>query len=187
MTGELSDASGGGVIWICGLAGVGKTTLALEVTRLMAEVHASVVRIDGDEFRRAFMSSAGYEPEDRINVARTISRHAWALAQQGSLCVVATISLFTEIHDGNRACERAYQLPLIQSLLSAPGSMLQERRAALMRSTTPIVGTHIKAELPTAPEHTFFNDGRIDALLAEAVPLRAAWLARQATSTHRAT
>jgi adenylylsulfate kinase-like enzyme len=109
MTGERSGAGGGaeggGVIWICGLSGAGKTTLSLEVARVMAAIHASVVRIDGDDFRHQCMPSAGYEREDRIRVARAIAQHAWALAQRGNLCVVATISLFSEIHDGNRASE----------------------------------------------------------------------------------
>lgn len=179
MTGEVSHVSNGGVIWICGLSGVGKTTLALEVARLMAKVHANVARIDGDDFRRTFMPDAGYEREDRIKVAHAISRHAWELAQRGSLCVVATISLFTEIHDGNRACERAYQLPLIQSLLSAPAALLLERRASLLHNATHIVGTHIKAEFPNAPEHTFVNDGNIESLVAQAIAIRDAWLARR--------
>ncbi len=185
MTGELSRASGGGVIWICGLSGVGKTTLAVEVVRLMRALHPSVVRIDGDDFRRTFLPDAGYEREDRIKVARAISLHAWELAQRGSLCVVATISLFTEIHDGNRACERAYQLPLVQSLLRARVSLLHERRAALMTSATNIVGVHIKAEFPDNPDHTAVNEGHIESLLAEAIAIRDAWRARRAHMEHR--
>ena len=189
MTGELSGASGGGggggVIWICGLSGVGKTTLALEVARLLAEVHANVVQIDGDDFRRTFMPGAGYEREERIKVARAISQHAWQFAQRGSLCVVATISLFDAIHDSNRVCEHAYQLPLTHSLLSAPVSLLNERRASLMHNATNIVGAHITAEFPSAPDHMFLNDGRIESLLAEAIVIRDIWLTRQQTTGHR--
>lgn len=177
MTGELNGASGGGVIWICGLSGVGKTTLAFEVVRLMTEVHPSVVRIDGDDFRRTFMPSAGYEREARINVAHAIARHAWELAQRGSLCVVATISLFAEIHDDNRSNERTYQLPFIQSLLSAPATLLRERHTSLMRDAANIVGMDIKAELPNTPDHTFINAGSIESLLSEAIAIRDLWLA----------
>ncbi len=187
MTGEVSHTNNGGVIWICGLSGVGKTTFAMEVARLLAEVHTNVVRIDGDDFRRTFMPDAGYEREARIKVGHAISRHAWAHAQRGSLCVVSTISLFAEIHDGNRACERALQLPLVQSLLSAPVSLLHERRAALMNSAATIVGRHIKAEFPIAPDHAFGNDGKVQSLLAEAITVRALWLARRRLSEERAT
>lgn len=187
MTGELNGASGGGVIWICGLSGVGKTTLALEVVRLMTEVHPSVVRIDGDEFRRTFMPNAGYEREDRLKVAHAISRHAWEFARLGSLSVVATISLFAEIHDGNRTSERTYQLPFIQSLLNAPVTLLRERRPSLMRDAANIVGTDIKAELPNTPDHTFLNAGNIESLLCEAIAIRDLWLAlRQITECQAA-
>jgi cytidine diphosphoramidate kinase len=178
MNGETNPANPGGVIWICGLSGVGKTTLAVEVARLLQEIHADVVRIDGDQFRRNFMPDASYTRDDRLTVARAISQYTWAQAQRGSLCVVATISLFTETHDSNRATARAHQLPFVQSLISAPDAVINARRAALMQSATHIVGTHIKAEWPDAPEHTFVNEGNVGALLAEAIVIRELWLSR---------
>lgn len=175
MTGEHS----GGVIWICGLSGVGKTTLATELARLMREVHGSVAAVDGDDFRKNFMPEAGYERSDRLVVARSISKLAWSTARQGSLCVVATISMFTEIHDNNRACEQTYQLPLLVSLLSAPKTLRLARRPSLMHDNVNRVGTHIKAELPGTPDHTFVNDGHLESLRGEALILRQRWLARQ--------
>ena len=185
MTGETNPANPGGVIWICGLSGVGKTTLAVEVARLLQEIHADVVRIDGDQFRRNFMPDAGYTRVDRLTVARAIAQHAWAQAQRGSLCVVATISLFTEIHDSNRAAARAYQLPFVQSLIRAPDAAIYARRTALIQCATHIVGTHIKAEWPDAPQHNFVNDGNVDALLAEAIAIRELWLSRRPLTAHR--
>ncbi len=187
MTGELDGASAGGVIWICGLSGVGKTTLALELVRLLSKINANVVRIDGDEFRRAVMPDAAYEREDRLKVARAISQHAWAHAQRGRLCVVATISLFAEIHHSNRVCEQTYQLPFIQSLLRAPVALLAKRRASLMQSANHIVGMHIKAEFPKTAEHMFVNDRSVESLRAEAIVILDVWLARQQIKASSAT
>ena len=175
MTGDHN----GGVIWICGLAGVGKTTLATELTRLLRQTHASVALIDGDDFRNTQMPDAGYGRSDRLLVARAISGQAWENARQGSLCVVATISLFTEIHDGNRACEQTYRLPLVLSCLSAPAALLRTRRASLMHAATDVMGRHISAEMPCAPDHTFVNEGRIELLHAEALTLCQLWSARR--------
>ena len=177
MTGE---ASSGGVIWICGLSGVGKTTLAAEVVRLMRETHPNVTELDGDEFRKRCMPQTGYQREDRLVVARAMSKAAWLGAQEGSLCVVSTISLFTEIHQRNRACEEALHLPFVLSLLSAPAPMLQARRRALMQDAIHVVGVDINAEIPDAPDHQFSNDAGIDLLHREAIKIGELWCARQA-------
>ena len=177
MTGE---ASGGGVIWICGLSGVGKTTLASEVARLMQEAHPQVTQLDGNAFRKRYMPQAGYQREDRLVVAHAMSKAAWLSAQKGSLCVVSTISLFTEIHQTNCACERSLNLPFILSLLSAPAALLQARRGALMQDAVNVVGLDINAEMPDAPDHQFSNDADIVLLHLEAIKIGELWRARQA-------
>lgn len=177
MTG---GASAGGVIWICGLSGVGKTTLSAEVVRLMRAEHPNVNQLDGDDFRKRYMPQAGYEREDRLGVARAISNAAWLSAQSGALCVVSTISLFTEIHQANRACEAALKLPLTVTLITAPTTLLLARRAALMEHAINVVGIDINAEFPDAPDHQCLNDGDINDLRLEAVRIGALWRARHA-------
>ena len=177
MTGELDD---GGVIWICGLSGVGKTTLATEVIRLMRAVHRSVTALDGDDFRKQHMPHAGYQRDDRLAVARALSNAAWLSAQQGKVSVVSTISLFTEIHEGNRARAQSLQLPFVLSLLSAPTAQLLSRRAALMHDAINVVGIDINAETPDLPDHQFTNDGDVNSLYLEAIKIIEIWRARRA-------
>ena len=176
MTGERND---GGVIWICGLSGVGKTTLATEVIRLMRSVLPSVAALDGDDFRKQCMPHAGYQRDDRLCVAHALSKAAWRNAQEGRVSVISTISLFTEIHDSNRARAQTLRLPFVLSLLSAPGAQLQSRRAALMHDATNVVGIDINAEMPDVPDHQFTNDGDVDSLYREATKVIEIWRARR--------
>lgn len=92
-------------IWITGLSGSGKTTLAREVvsTLIAAGVPAPVL-LDGDQLRLALsnlVAEGSYSREARLNLARTYAQLCSLLSSQGLTVVIATMSLFHEVHDWN--------------------------------------------------------------------------------------
>lgn len=94
------------VIWITGLSGAGKSTLAHEVVaRLRAEGKA-VVHLDGDELREVFGAVAAnaqnHGREGRLALAMQYAHLCRVVASQGLTVVIATISLFREVHAWNR-------------------------------------------------------------------------------------
>lgn len=92
-------AKGGRVIWLTGLSGSGKTTLG---SALQQELPGSIL-LDGDELRQVLgITGKGYDRESRKNLAFTYARFAKLLANQGFTVIVATISLFHELHAWNR-------------------------------------------------------------------------------------
>ncbi len=95
------------VIWITGLSASGKTTLAKDVARRLREQGVNVVLLDGDELREVFgatlFSSQNHGREGRLALAFQYAHLCRILAQQGLTVVIATISLFREIHVWNRA------------------------------------------------------------------------------------
>ena len=140
------------VIWITGLAGAGKTTLARAVAVRLRDAGRATLVLDGDEVRRALgAAGTGYARDERLAIAARIAALARLASAQQLVAVVATISLFHEIHAANRAGGADYFEVLLRC---AP-----EQRAA--RSTLYAdatrgarVGVELPPEFPVAPHLT---------------------------------
>ena len=99
-------AAKGKVIWITGLSGAGKTTVARQVVEHLRTQKKNVIFLDGDELREVFgavgNSEQNHGREGRVNLAMQYSRLCGVLASQGFTVVIATISMFREVHEWNR-------------------------------------------------------------------------------------
>lgn len=96
------------VVWIIGLSGAGKTTLANEVIAHVRRAQSNIVLIDGDMVREAFGNDLGYTMEDRRANARRICQLGKLLDDQGINVVVAILSLFPESRSWNREYLKDY-------------------------------------------------------------------------------
>jgi adenylylsulfate kinase-like enzyme len=97
----------GAVCWITGLSGAGKTTLALKLVDRFRAEGLPVVFLDGDELREVFGAVAAnaqnHGREGRLALAMQYAHLCRVIAAQGLTVVIATISLFREVHAWNRA------------------------------------------------------------------------------------
>ncbi len=97
----------GRVLWITGLSGAGKSTLAQGVTARLRATGGPVVLLDGDELRDVFGAVAANEKnhgrEGRLGLAMQYAHLCRVIAAQDVTVVIATISLFREVHAWNRA------------------------------------------------------------------------------------
>jgi adenylylsulfate kinase len=93
----------GFVLWLTGLSGAGKSTIAGAIApRLLERGHRLEV-LDGDEVRTNLCQELGFSREDRdTNIAR-IGYVAGKLAKHGVAVVVAAISPYREARDKVRA------------------------------------------------------------------------------------
>ena len=94
----------GCVVWLTGLSGSGKTTVAraLEAT-LLGEGHLAYV-LDGDKVRQGLNRDLGFSPEDRDENIRRIGEVAALFADAG---VVAVTSFISPYREGRRRARRA--------------------------------------------------------------------------------
>jgi adenylylsulfate kinase-like enzyme len=103
------------VVWIIGLSGAGKTTLANEVMAHVRRGQHNVVLIDGDVMREVFGNDLGHTMEDRRTNARRICNLGKFLDDQGINVVCAILSLFPESRAWNREHLKNYYEVFIDS------------------------------------------------------------------------
>ena len=97
----------GRVIWVTGLSGAGKSTLAVALSERLRSNGEAVVMLDGDQLREVFGSATVNElnhgREGRLALSMQYAHLCQIIAKQGLTVVIATISLFREVHAWNRA------------------------------------------------------------------------------------
>ena len=82
----------GVVLWLYGLSGSGKSTIANEVERVLhGEGHMTVI-LDGDNLRAGLNSNLGFSDEDRTENVRRVAETAKLLAGQGIIVLVSVIT-----------------------------------------------------------------------------------------------
>jgi adenylylsulfate kinase len=79
-------------VWMCGLSGAGKTSLAHEVQRALHAEGKLVAVLDGDALRAGLNSNLGFSEVDRTENIRRVAHTARLLVDTGIIVVVATIS-----------------------------------------------------------------------------------------------
>jgi bifunctional enzyme CysN/CysC len=82
----------GAVLWLTGLPGSGKSTIAMEVERRLVEAGAHAYVLDGDNVRAGLCRDLGFSPEDRRENIRRVGAVAALFADAGTIAIVAFIS-----------------------------------------------------------------------------------------------
>lgn len=82
------------VIWLTGLSGAGKTTIANALKERYNKQHIFPVILDGDEIRQAIKQD-GFDEESRKNHNRNVGYIASLFERQGNIVIVALISPYS--------------------------------------------------------------------------------------------
>lgn len=86
----------GFTIWLTGLPGAGKTTLAWLVATALQQQGLPVEVLDGDELRRTLTKDLGFSREDRSENIRRIAHLATGITRAGGIAIVAAIAPYAD-------------------------------------------------------------------------------------------
>jgi adenylyl-sulfate kinase len=111
------------VLWLTGLSGAGKSTVAAKLAPALAERGHRVELLDGDEVRTNLCQGLGFSRADRdTNIAR-IGYVAGKLAKHGVVVLVAAISPYRQARDQVRASVEVF----VEVHVAAPLPICAER------------------------------------------------------------
>jgi bifunctional enzyme CysN/CysC len=82
----------GAVVWLTGLPGAGKSTLARALERRLFGRGGSPILLDGDTLRAGLNGDLGFSTEDRAENIRRLAEVATHLARNGHVAIVAAVS-----------------------------------------------------------------------------------------------
>lgn len=148
------------VIWIIGLSGTGKSTLANHVVNRMRSSGNKVVLLDGDVIRTLFGNDVDHTMDGRRRNAERLSRLSKFLSDQGIHVVAAILSIFPEWRQWNREnienYSEVYMKATMQTLLKRDIKNLYAR--ALKGEISNVVGVDLPFPEPENPELIINND-----------------------------
>ena len=92
----------GVTIWLTGLSGSGKSTIAVELEHALIENRHQSYILDGDNIRHGLNKNLGFSPEDRTENIRRIGEVAKLFTDAGIITIAAFVSPYREDRDGVR-------------------------------------------------------------------------------------
>lgn len=116
--------SEGFILWLTGLPGAGKTTLARQIAPILRERGCRVEVLDGEEVRGNLCSGLGFSREDRDTNVRRLGHVANLLARNGCVAVVAAISPYAA---ARREVRKRSQTAFVEVFVHAPLETVLER------------------------------------------------------------
>jgi adenylyl-sulfate kinase len=165
----------GFVLWLTGLSGAGKSTVAAKLAPALAERGHRVELLDGDEVRTNLCQGLGFSRADRdTNIAR-IGYVAAKLAKHGVAVLVAAISPYRQA----RAQVRASVDVFVEVHVAAPVAICAQRDVkglyakALAGELAHFTGVSDPYEPPLEPELVLHTEAEsVDDLVHQVL----AWL-----------
>lgn len=117
----------GATVWLTGLSGSGKSTVAAAVSALLVARGQATYTLDGDNVRHGLNGDLGFSAEDRAENVRRIGEVARLLADAGLVVLVPVISPYRAGREHARQLHDAAGLDFVEVFVDTPLDACEER------------------------------------------------------------
>jgi bifunctional enzyme CysN/CysC len=144
------------IVWLTGLSGAGKSTIATEVERELFNLGKQAYVLDGDNIRHGLCSDLGFSPQERRENIRRVGEVAKLFADAGVICITAFISPYKADRDLVRNMLLDGQF--IEVYVNAPLEICEQRdpkglyAKARSNEVKEFTGISAPYEAPDSPE-----------------------------------
>lgn len=150
--------SSGATLWFTGLSGSGKSTVAVEVERLLVESGRPAYLLDGDNLRQGLNGDLGFSANDRTENVRRVGEVARLFADAGVVALVPVISPYVADRARVREIHELADVPFAEVFVDTPIEICEQRdpkglyAKARAGEITGFTGIDDPYESPESPE-----------------------------------
>ena len=170
---ERRNRHKGAIIWLTGLSGAGKSTVATELERELFAMGLQTYILDGDNIRHGLSANLGFSPEDRTENIRRVAEVSRLLMDAGVLVITAFISPYRD--DRRLARSLVDEGEFIEVYVNAPLEVCEQRdpkglyKKARAGQIANFTGVSAPYEPPDQPEIVVHTDGQTPAECVAAI------------------
>ena len=145
-------------MWLTGLSGSGKSSVAVELEQLLVAQGQGAYLLDGDNLRHGLNADLGFSPADRDENIRRVSEVARLMADAGLVALVPVISPYRQARERAREIHAAAELRFVEVFVDTPLEVCEQRdpkglyAQARAGEITGFTGIDDPYEAPVAPE-----------------------------------
>lgn len=150
-------ATQGMTVWLTGLSGSGKSSVAAELERRLVASGRPAYLLDGDNLRHGLNADLGFSSDDRAENVRRVGEVAKLLADAGVIAIVSLVSPYAADRERVRASHVASVLPYVEIFVDTPLEVCEARdpkgmyAKARAGEITHFTGVDDPYEAPDAP------------------------------------
>ena len=148
----------GATVWLTGLSGSGKSTIANELARELMNTSRLAYILDADNLRHGLSAGLGFSDDDRAENIRRVAEVACLFADAGIVAIVPIISPFIASREHARKIHTDNELRFLEVHVATPVEECERRDTKGLYSKvrsgemTGLSGVDSVYEPPTSPE-----------------------------------
>jgi adenylylsulfate kinase len=161
---ETINKHKGCIVWLTGLSGSGKSTIANQLEEMLFRKKVQTIILDGDNIRMGLNSDLGFSKYDRTENIRRIGEVAKLLAENGIIVIAAFISPYRKERNKVRSITRKGDF--IEVFVNCDRSTCLQRdpkglyKKAQKNKLSTFTGISAPYEVPLSPELTLNSSNR---------------------------